>query len=316
MNLQAILCPVSFFLDNLNTKLNFIFSTSDVDESTLCFNIAETTEDKIFSKITEGRAWRRSKIHTEETIEAFSSALQLAMTEVSLSSMQANPYVSLDIFIFVGRYLLLAGQLPEAINVLIYGSQVYSSATLCCLLGICYLRLEKLDDAEDIFMEGNLLDNKNTEIWTYLCILCLQRGTLAKIAEAEECLFQALRLNQQDPILLRELAMSFMSIDKLQTAEDLIRRAIASEIALSSSGRRQANPYTRKLLADILAGQNMAAKAIEEYKSILSDEELDTETKLSIAEKCYSMMISLGREEELAALSNIITNLKANGVAQ
>jgi len=63
----------------------------------------------------------------------------------------------------------------------------------------------------------------------------------------------------------------------------------------------------------VLAGQNLAAKAIDEYQALLTAEEVDLATKLSVV----NLLVSLGREEEeLAALNNIITNLRIQQVQQ
>ena len=62
----------------------------------------------------------------------------------------------------------------------------------------------------------------------------------------------------------------------------------------------------------MLAGQNLAAKAIDEYQALLTAEEVDLATKLSVV----NLLVSLGREEELAALNNIITNLRIQQVQQ
>jgi hypothetical protein len=123
--------------------------------------------------------------------------------------------------------------------------------------------------------------------------------------------------------------MAFMSIDKLQTAEDLIRRTIAIEQYIKQQLQQQqqqqqqqqangttfttnssgAGSHNRKLLADILAGQNLAAKAINEYQLILQDDESTNLEKLAAAQKCAELLVSLGRTEELPAINQIINRL-------
>ena len=44
-----------------------------------------------------------------------------------------------------------------------------------------------------------------------------------------DCLFQTLQLGQNDPNILREIATAFISMDKLQTAEDLIHHTMSIE---------------------------------------------------------------------------------------
>lgn len=283
--------------------------------------IAETSVDKIEGKLCEAKTWARMKTQPDKIIDCYVSAIN----EYTLYNQENNinivgkqdHLIPLGAFIHLGKLLMNANRYNEAITAMLYGCQCYSSAALCYLLGICYLRMDRLDDAEQALLESNMLDNKFSDCWAYLCIVLLMKGS-HRILEAEQCLFQTLRLGQYDTGVLRELATSFISVDKLQTAEDLIRRAIALESNaanysdLNGNGRRNnISAYTRKLLADVLAGQNNAAKAIEEYKAILSDESADPILKLNVAEKCYPLIQSLGRDEELQSLHNIIANLRA-----
>ena len=135
------------------------------------------------------------------------------------------------------------------------------------MVGIINLRLGELNDAEVAFRESNLLDNRNCQVWAYQALVCLQGGS-RRSEEADAALFQTLRLGLTAPHVLRELATAFMASDKLQVAEDLIRRALASEPGKGSF-------TTRKLLGDVLAGQNLAAKAVDEYKTVLEATEFE-----------------------------------------
>ncbi len=283
--------------------------------------IAETPIDKIEGKLCEAKAWARVKTQPDKIIDCYVSAINEYTQynqDYNVNVIGKNDHlIPLGAFIHLAKLLMNANRYNEAITAMLYGSQCYSSATLCYLLGISYLRLDRLDDAEQALLESNMLDNKFSDCWAYLCIVLLMKGA-HRIPEAEQCLFQTLRLGQFDIGVLRELATSFISIDKLQTAEDLIRRAIALESNaanfsdFSGNGRRNnISAYTRKLLADVLAGQNNAAKAIEEYMTILGDESTDSVLKLNVAEKCYPLVQSLGRDEELQSLHNIIANLRA-----
>jgi len=113
--------------------------------------------------------------------------------------------------------------------------------------------------------------------------------------------------------LLRELATQFMAMDRMQTAEDLIRRALAQEAV---DGNRQ-SLLSRKLLANVLAAQNQAASAVEEYQKILATPSDDVnkddgefkQAKLDAAEKCFDLLNQLGREEEMKIVKSIMKSL-------
>lgn len=124
-----------------------------------------------------------------------------------------------------------------------------------------------------------------------------------RLPEAEACLYQSLRLGLSQTPLLRELSTAFMACDKLATAEDLIRRALAAEAA-------SPNPHYRKLLGDVLAGQQQAARAVEEYKAVIADGEGDTALRLLAADNCLALLETLGRSEEAAAVKEICGSLR------
>jgi tetratricopeptide (TPR) repeat protein len=98
--------------------------------------------------------------------------------------------------------------------------------------------------------------------------------------------------------------MGFMSCDRLLTAEDLIRRALASDPA--------PNPHHRKLLGDVLAGQQQAAAAVEEYKKVmeLAQAEGDGDVAAAAAERSAALLATLGRAEEAAAAKAILSQLR------
>jgi len=230
--------------------------------------------------------------------------------KLPVARLQSEKVVPLDVFIQSGRLLLQSGSYTQARLHLIYGSTIYTSATLYMLLAVALLHLGDLKEAEDTLIESNLLDNRHPEIWGYLCLACLSNGPFRTV-EAEKCLDQSLRLGLADSALLRELATSFMSIDKLQTAEDLIRRAIQKEGVGSAASSSKPVVYNRKLLAEVLAAQNKAATAVEEYRKLIADERVDAASKFEMAGRCGELLQSLGREEELATLKSIVASLGA-----
>lgn len=281
--------------------------------------VADSSVDEVQAWGTVAIALQLSGAESSAVIEAFLNAIG-ASRKISLAQVKADQVVPLELFIQTARLLLLGGRFNQARTILLYACSVYSSATLFMLLGVCYLRLDELEDAEAALVEANLLDNRNASVWAYLCLVCVSSGP-HRLVEAERSLEQALRLGQDDAQVLRELATSFMSVDKLQIAEDLIRRALRKEsldnagttTASGSSSKYTSNARTRRLLADILAGQNQAVKAVEEYQRIIADEGADLKTKLEVAERCSELLSSLGRDEELVTLRSIIASLSQDG---
>lgn len=155
---------------------------------------------------------------------------------------QSKCSISLYTYIALARQLLLSGQFEESLTVCLRGFKAYPlSSTLLLLIGINSFKLDRLLEAENALTEATLLNSHNCEVWLYLSLLCLSYGSL-RLEEATRTMKQALRLNPNDisPVLLRELATSFMSVDCLEIAEELIRRSMS---------RGNSMIYSRKILA-------------------------------------------------------------------
>ena len=60
------------------------------------------------------------------------------------------------------------------------------------------------------------------------------------------------------------------------------------------------------MLGDILAGQNQAATAVNEYQQVIGDEAADTNLRQRTSEDCLTLLTKLGRREEAIALKQII----------
>ena len=228
-----------------------------------------------------------------------------ALDYINCEEEEARDYefIPLAGYVDLGKLLIQQNCFAEALNAMLYGCAVYPSATLFNLVGICCLRLERLQDAEDSLQEANLIDNRNPNVWAYLCVLCLYGGS-QRMAEAEKSLQQALRLGLADASVLREMATAYIAVDKLQAAESLIRRALAIDIEMGKN-----NPHTRRLLGDVLAGQNQAAQAVDEYQAVIEDDGADIEARILAGEKCSQLLQSLGRTEERRTLDEIIETL-------
>jgi Flp pilus assembly protein TadD len=236
--------------------------------------------------------------NVDNKIKNYSSALKEMEKTNTFDAIPLMDYVE------AGKALITTGRFEDALDVMLLGCRVYPSSTLFHLVGVCCLRLDRMVDAEDALLEANLIDHRNPEVWAYLTILCLATGD-HRLEEAERSCQQALRLGLQSSAILREIAMAFIAVDKLRTAEELIRRSMACDAAEGA----KPNSHTRRLLGDILAGQNQAAEAIEEYQIVIGDEEADIESRLAAGEKCSDLLSSLGRTEELNTLDSIMETL-------
>jgi len=277
---------------------------------------AQSNLDKIAAWLTVAKV-QSTVYDATVVINSFLNAIKLA-SEIPVSDIKgSNRHIHKDViplsaFITVGKMLLNSGRYVECVSTLLYASSIYTSATLLLILAVSYLRTDKLDDAEEALVESNLLNNKNADTWMYFSLLCLLGGA-HRVEEAEQALFQALRLGMTSTALLRELATQFMAMDRMQTAEDLIRRALAQEAV---DGNRQ-SLLSRKLLANVLAAQNQAASAVEEYQKILATPSDDVnkddgefkQAKLDAAEKCFDLLNQLGREEEMKIVKSIMKSL-------
>jgi hypothetical protein len=229
-------------------------------------------------------------------------------------------------YILCCKLLLNNNKYQDALNICYTGLQLNSNSSsnsssnnnnipgcsLNLLSGICFLRQDRITESEISLREANILDNRNCEVWAYQALICLNNsssngtninnGGYSRLLEAEASLNQSLRLGLISTPILRELSTAFISIDKLSLAEDLIRRVISCE-------GNKGSPMTRKILADILAGQSHAAQACEEYYIVIDNDYSSNELKYDSAKKCYSLLVTLGRKEEASSVDNIIKKL-------
>jgi tetratricopeptide (TPR) repeat protein len=231
-------------------------------------------------------------------MEALLNALQVA----SQDSPAYSDKIPVSAYVQCSKLLIDSGKYQEALAVSLTGSTVHTSSALLLQMGIAALRMGMVDDAEKALQESNVLDNRNGRTWAYHTLVCISAGP-RRAEESVSALHQSLRLGVTSPVLLRELATAFMGVDKLQTAEELIRRCISVENEKGSFA-------TRILLGDALAGQNQAAKAVEEYQTVIEAEESPADVKLSAAQNCVTLLKTLGRQEEYKAAKQVVAKLK------
>lgn len=255
------------------------------------------------------------------------------------------PSFPLELLIQVGRTLIQMGRYNDAISYLspfiknpigtglkaTNGIDYQKSSTLHVIISISYLRQEKFADAEKWMNVANVLEPKSSEIWSYLSLICLSihssnntpNSIGNRVEQAEKCVNQALRLGMTSSALIREIANSFMSTDRLVVAEDLLRLSIANSVSSSApivvtaSSSKSSNMdeaadlwKSRKLLANILSTQNRAIEALEEYRSIVENDRVVTNERIKAGEACLMILKSLDREEEAKVVQRIIDSFE------
>lgn len=247
------------------------------------------------------------------------------------------PSFPLELLIQIGRTLIQMGRYNDAISYLspfiktpistgltaVNGIDYQKSSTLHLIIGICYLRQEMFVDAEKWINVANILEPKSSEIWSYLALICLSVHSSSntpnslgnRVEQAEKCVNQALRLGMTSSALIREIANSFMSTDRLVVAEDLLRLSISNSISSSSSSSSSVNDVadlwkSRKLLANILSTQNRAIEALDEYRNIVENDRVATNERIKAGEACLMILKSLDREEEAKVVQRIVDSFE------
>jgi tetratricopeptide (TPR) repeat protein len=275
--------------------------------------VATDVKDKILGWLCAAKIHlnNSAKVDASKAVEYHLNALEL-LDSLPIET-QKSGLMKISDFLQLGKLLIGMGRHKEALSSLLKGCALFTTASLFLLVGVCFMRLEQTQNAEEALMAANVLDNRNPDIWAYLCLHSLSFGK-SRLNEADKSLQQALRLGLTNVSLFRELTTAYIAIDKLQVAEDLVRRALSQESKdFHLTGRRQSS-HTRRLLGDVLAGQNQAVQAIEAYQAVIAvDDDLTSAGrvhKLEAAEKCAALLSSIGRDEELRTLRVIIASLR------
>ena len=77
------------------------------------------------------------------------------------------------------------------------------STTTWLYLGLSCLRLGELTNAEDALSQANILDHLNPRVWGLMTVLCLNGKN--RLAQAQMCFAEALRLGLEDQEILDEI---------------------------------------------------------------------------------------------------------------
>jgi len=174
---------------------------------------------------------------------AYEKALKLA----------ATPPV--QVLLCLGRVCLGGGDYARAKAVFLQACRLAPSCTAWLGAGAASLRLKHKAEAEECLSEANVLNNREPAVWGQLALLCVAQE---RLAEAEQALHHALKLELGDAPLLIEVGSLFASLSSWGAAETCARRAIVL-------GAADASPAAHKLLADVLVEQRRFDEAAAAY---------------------------------------------------
>ncbi|RLN05685.1 hypothetical protein BBJ28_00012511 [Nothophytophthora sp. Chile5] len=233
--------------------------------------------------LTLGKVYLESDTQAKTAIECLQRALE--HREALRSEAQR-----LALYLRLGLALLHSSQFEAAEATFLQAGDEFRVASTWLGVGIASLRLERWERAQMALAEANRLDATNPDVWGYLALFVLSAHTAVTPRDeqdGQQFVAQALRHNLSNPALLRELSNAFVAIDRLESAEKLLRRSLAC----------QDSSLTRKTLADVLAAQNCAEDALRQYAQSLNVTE-DVEERCILLEKCARLLTTLGKPEE------------------
>eukprot|EP00953_Heterococcus_sp_UTEX-ZZ885_P037994 19502-Heterococcus_DN1.PRE.3 len=224
----------------------------------------------------------------------------------------------LQLFVTLGKLYSSLGQVTESKQTYLHAAKYWHAPSVWLGIGTTCLQLEQYGEAEIALQYANRLDNHSDTIWATLALLLLSDITTSatRVSEATQALDYALKYGLSDVSLLRELGNAFVSIDRLQAAEAMFRRALA--VTTSSNGfngvtvsstsatttsattsSKAVSVHVRRRLADVLSAQNSVALAIEEYKAVFMCDDAPIDERQQALGRCGPLLKTLGRSHEL-----------------
>ncbi|CEG48031.1 Tetratricopeptide repeat-containing domain [Plasmopara halstedii] len=247
--------------------------------------------------LTLGKVYFRQDSHNTTAIEC----LQRSFEHHDLLTSDAS---RLGLYLRLGLALLHSSQFEKADAVFLFACDKFRVASCWLGVGIANLRLEKWERAQMALAEANRLDHSNPDVWGYLALLALTAHTSKSTCDEKDAMqfiSKALEHNVSNPALLRELSNAFVAIDRLESAERLLRRSLSCQDSI----------LTRKTLADVLAAQNCAEDALRHYVRLLEVTE-DIEERHVLLENCARLLEFLGRSEEAAEYRSMATQIETH----
>jgi tetratricopeptide (TPR) repeat protein len=220
----------------------------------------------------------------------------------------------LQLLVTLGKLYSSLGQVSESKQTYLHAAKYWHAPSVWLGIGTTCLQLEQYGESEIALQYANRLDNHSATIWATLALLLLSDTdtSATRVSEATQALDYALKYGLTDVSLLRELGNAFVSIDRLQAAEAMFRRALAVTTASNGSysatvptsttvisSSKAASVHVRRRLADVLSAQNSVALAIEEYKAVFMCDDAPIDERQQALGRCGPLLKTLGRSHEL-----------------
>mmetsp|Transcript_22914 Transcript_22914/g.35248 ORF Transcript_22914/g.35248 Transcript_22914/m.35248 type:complete len:129 (+) Transcript_22914:2624-3010(+) len=106
-------------------------------------------------------------------------------------------------------------------------------------LGIACLYLQEYEHAEKVLTKANILDTSNPNVWGYMTLVMLKKGS--RINNAFQALKESIRLGIDNTDLMLDIGEAFTAVGENNTAKK------ALEYALSTMASHHSQKHQRKV---------------------------------------------------------------------
>ena len=166
-------------------------------------------------------------------------------------------------------------------------AQKYPTANAWRYLGLSYLKLGKPIEAEESLTQSIIMDNLNSDAWSFISLLCLL-GNQRKI-QALQCLKEVFKLKIRNTGILDEVGEILMKFNEFKVASECFTKAL-------SVADKNGEIWT-KLGDCFLNIEGEKSKSIEFYKNALKYVEGENQ-KAQLKLALHDLLISEGQAEE------------------
>ncbi|KAJ1551557.1 Cilia- and flagella-associated protein 70, partial [Nowakowskiella sp. JEL0078] len=136
------------------------------------------------------------------------------------------------IYIRLGTLYLKVSRFREARTMYLRACEIDATSKSWLGVGKACLLLTEYEEAEDALSEANVLNNRDSEVWAYLSLLCL---TQDRIFEANQAIKQALKLKIKDITVLRKLGEKFCIAGERSSATECFKMCLELHTATHES---------------------------------------------------------------------------------